>query len=1041
MAVDNADLSLVLHYLFEDTGIDFEIGDDKIYLFEKIPQKEDKQPAPKEKIRVSGYIMDELGNGIVGGNILEKGTINGVATDWSGEYDIEVAADAVLVVSYIGHITQEVPVRGQLNLNIKLKEDLQLLNEVVVTALGIKKREESLTYAVQKLDGLSFATVKGGNLINNLSGKVSNVQINRNSSGLGASSRVIIRGNRSTSKNNQPLYVLDGVPILNTSSEQAHTIIGGTANAGNRDGGDGISNLNPEDIESITILKGASASALYGSFAANGVILITSKKGVKGVRRVSFSSELIVDQPVVLPEFQNSYSYRESAFDSWGDKSSLPVYDNVNEFFNLGVTNVNSLVFTTGTEKSQTYFSYANTRTDGIVEHSKLNKHNLNFREAVGFFDNRLTIDANIDFILQDIKNKPVSGGYYMNPLVGLYTFPRGMDIKEYKDNFEIRDENRNMGVQNWYNQALVSNGFEQNPYWLTNRVQSSDKRSRAIVLLLANLKITDWLKIQARGSADYIFDKFRQKIYASTSVSLAGDNGRYIDYSFSQMLAYGDVMLEFERKYDNFYIQGDIGASIRHINTDRLRYDSKTASLYYPNVFSIANIRMTSNAYIDEEIYREQDQSVFASFQAGYRDMFYIDATARNGWSSTLAYTKSKNKGFFFPSVGVSWVASNTFDMAPFVSFGKLRASWSKVGNALTPTISNPQSKVMAGGVSLEAHASSYEDLKPEMSTSIEVGGDWRFFNHRLYADLTLYKTNTRNQLFRLSTTPGGSIYKDYNVNSGNVQNKGIELTLGGTPVLNHDFKWETVMNYSANRNVVLELHDELTEFTYGTDGLTTSYSMLLRKGDSFGDIYGRAFSRDENGEIIYDADGLPITKGSTNDNKVGNCNPDFIIGWGNTFTYRNLSLYFLLDGYFGGKVLSQTQAELDLRGVSKATGDARNRGYVELEGTKIYDVERFYERVGGRNGITEYYMYDATNIRLREISLGYSLSDKLFEKTKYLSGIKFTLSARNLFFLYRKAPFDPDAVLSSFNDNQGVDVFGMPMCRTMSFSMRFVF
>lgn len=1036
--VKQADLAEVLTTLFAGMDIDFEINKGKIYLMNKADF--DKERSVVETISISGFITDEEGEELIAATVIEKGTANGTVTNWNGVYTLSVAPDAILMVSYVGYYPQEIPVNNQKTINIKLVENPQALSEVVITALGIEKKEESLSYAIQKIGGVELTRAKNPNPINSLAGKVSNVTINRNSSGLGASSRVIIRGVGSASKNNQPLYVLDGMPILNPSIEQAYSTIGGIANAGNRDGGDGLSTLNPEDIESITVLKGASASALYGSQAANGVILITTKKGMKGVREVRFSSGVTFDTPISLPRFQNSYSYVPNSTEGcWGDKTTLPVYDNLSDFFRTGVSCVTTATFTTGSEKNQAYFSYANTSAIGVIPDNKLSRHNLNLRETVGFFSNRLVLDANINFVIQTNDNKPVSGGFYMNPLVGLYTFPRGVDMSSYKNNYEVWSDERKMYVQNWY--ATVDDGFEQNPYWLTNRVQKTDRQERLFGSVKASVKINDWLNLQARGNADYIKDYYEEKMYASTSVGLAGKNGRFIDFFYQDRLLYGDIMLLFNRSVNILDFNVVAGVSIEDLLTKIIRYDSGTASLYYPNVFTIANVVNNTDMYINEIVEREQMQSLFASFQLGINESYYIDLTARNGWSSTLAFTNSKNKGFFYPSIGTTWILSKTLDMPEWISYSKIRSSWGQVGNGLTPHASKLLSHIVAGGKIQESHTASYQDLKPETSTSLEAGTEWKFFAHRLSADFTIYRTNTKDQLFTLPTPAGESEYKSYNVNSGNIQNQGIEFTLTGMPVSRKDFYWKSALNYSHNRNLVLELHKDMVEYTYGVEGISTNYSMLLRKGGSFGDIYGKVFDRDENGNILYDNKGLPIVTETSNINKVGNVNPDFLLGWSNTLAYKDLTLYFLIDARFGGSFLSQTQAELDIRGVSEATGEARDRGYVDLEGHRITNVKDFYKMVGGRDGVTEYYMYDATNIRLREVALEYKFPEKLMQKIKYITSIQLSCTAQNLLFLYKKTPFDPDATLSSDNDNQGIDVFGTPLTRSVGINARVVF
>ena len=729
---------------------------------------------------------------------------------------------------------------------------------------------------------------------------------------------------------------------------------------------------------------------------------------------------------------------------SWGPKSALPGYDNVGDFFRNGLTAINSLSLTTGNEKMQTYFSYANTSARGIVEHNKMQKHNLTFRETASFFDDYLKLDANVNLMTQSIKDRPASGGYYMNPLVGLYRFPRGEDIDEYRTRFETFDDKRNLMEQNWYTDGELD--MEQNPYWLTNRIKSDDKRTRVIASFTASLKITDWLKLQARGTADYAHDTFDQKMYASTAPALAGANGRSIDLNYTENLYYGDVMAMVNKKWDEITLTGALGGSINSQTVNSLRLDSKTASLYYPNLFTVANIIMSTAAYINQKINEKRViQSAFATAQLGWKESLYVDLTARNDWSSTLTYTRYKS--FFYPSVGLSWILDKSLAMPEWVSYGKLRSSWSKVGNDLPLFLSNPiagsNDQIIAGGAIQPDSGAPFDELKPEMSTSWEVGTEWKFFNYRVDFDFTYYKTNTKNQLFTLPSSAGAT-YKYYYVNAGDIRNQGIEASLGVTPVMTNDFHWKTLLNFSANRNKVIALHPDLKTFIYGDEGFSSSYSMRLVEGGSMGDIYGKAFKRDVNGEIVYmkdvDGDQIPVVIGSGNTEKVGNSNPDFMLGWGNSFTWKGFNLYFLIDGRFGGDVLSQTQADMDQKGVSWESGEARNTGYVDLEGTHL-NPSKFYTIVSGRTGCTEYYMYSATNIRLRELSLGYTFPEKLLEKSKILREVQLSFVGRNLFFLHKQAPFDPDAVLSTKNDNQGVDVFGMPTTRSLGLNVKLTF
>ncbi|MDR1880607.1 MAG: SusC/RagA family TonB-linked outer membrane protein [Tannerellaceae bacterium] len=1023
----------LLNSLFETADIAYTVINDKIIL----NRKASTGLLGGGVKRVDGTVTDQAGEPVAGANIRIKGTAEGTVTARDGTFRLTLPPDAVLVVSFLGYQTEEAAYRGEAALHITLAEDTHHLEEVVVTALGIRKREASLPYTTQTIEGVELTRSKDANLMNTLAGKAAGIQINRNSSGLGGSARTLIRGGRSVSSDNQPLYVIDGLPMLNESNEQAFTIIGGVANAGNRDGGDGISNLNPDDIESLHILKGAAAAALYGWQAANGVILITTKGGLRGKREVRFSSDLTIDQATLLPAFQNGFGRSDDSTGSWGDAAGMPAYDHAGEFFRTGVRAVQSLTVSTGNERLQNYFSYANTSARGIVGQHRLSRHNLTFHQTASLVDNRLTLDGRVSLVMQSTPDRPTSGGFYMNPLPGLYTFPRGTDLSPYKQAFEVFDAERNMPVQNWYTPIT---DYDQNPYWLANRTQSADKRRRTMTSLAAHGRITRWLTVDGKGSVDDVHDAFRQKIYASTSPGIAGMNGRYIDYTYRQTLLYGDLMATATVEGEAFRFTATAGGSIWDDRTDLLRLDSQTASLYYPNVFTVANIVMSTSAYIDEAIdRRRQVQSFFATAQLGYGERLYVDITARNDWSSTLAFTKSVDRGFFYPSAGVAWVVHKTLRLPGWVSYGKLRGSFSKVGNGLPVGDSNFLAHIGAGGAFLPKDRAPYAGLKPEMTTSFEAGTEWKFFNHRLSIDVTLYQTNTRNQLFLLPSSAGAA-YKYYFVNAGDIRNRGLEVMLGANPVLTKGFTWKTFANLSLNRNRVMALHPDLPAFVYGQEGFSSSYTMRLVKGGSFGDIYGKAFDRDDEGKIRYGNDGMPLTRGEGNTVKVGNSAPRFLLGWSHALACRRFSLYFLLDGHFGGEVLSQTEAMLDQAGVSRRTGEARMKGYVDLEGERITDVKGFFEQVGGRNGVTEYYMYDATNIRLRELSLGYAFPAEWTKGVRFVKELQLSVTARNLFFLYNGAPYDPDAVLSTGNDNQGVDVFGMPATRSIGLKVNLV-
>lgn len=1032
--VQQAPMEETLDQLFQGTNISFQIEGSYIVL--STTKTPESKAIMQQTVTITGTVTDEFGDPLPGVNVTIKETTTGTVTDLNGAYSLAIPNNqAILAFSYLGYVTVERSPGAQRVLNIQMREDSKQIDEVVVTALGIVKKEKSLTYSTQIVEGGELTRAKDPNMINALAGKTAGVQINRSSSDLGGSIKVVIRGNRSVTGSNQPLYVIDGVPINTTTNNQTATTIGGNNDAGNRDGGDGISNLNPDDIETMNILKGPAAAALYGSSAANGVVIITTKKGKVGRTDITFSTNTTWESVAHgKPEFQNSYS---GVTTSWGDKiNGSPDY--LDEFFKTGVTTINSILLSSGSETMQTYFSYANTYGKGVIGNNTLNKHNFNFRETANFFQNKLTADANINLMYQSVKDRPSPGGFYMNPIVGLYRFPRGgvqggESFSYYKENYKYYDAERNMYLQDWY---TPHSSMEQNPFWLTNMLPNDDRRYRTIANLSLTYKINPLFTLQARGNVDFISDDYEMKMYAGTTPALTGgNNGHYIMDQSNSLSVYGDVMFTYQQEFKDFSVTTTAGASITDNSGKSLGMDSYPGGLYNPNLFTVGNMDLNAGSPSMNK-YHGQEQAVFFAGQLGFRDMLYLDVTTRNDWTSTLAYTKYMNKGFFYPSAGLTWLINETVQLPEWVDLGKVRGAWSKVGNGLPRYRSNPLNSVGRSGVINYNTTAPFKELKPEMTTSIEVGTEWRLFNSRLEFDFTYYQTHTKNQLFSLSA-PSGSAYTTYYVNAGDIQNKGIEIVLGGSPVWVKDFRWKSSVNFALNRNKVIELAEGLDYFSFGGGG-SNSYAMRLEVGGSFGDIYGRHFLRDEDtGAIQYDDDGIPIPDASDY-KKVGNTSPKFNMGWQNTFTYKGFSLYFLIDGRFGGDVISLTQAELDKYGVSKITGLDRDRDGMHFDGRVIKDVERFYTIVGGRDGITEHYVYDATNIRLRELSVSYALPRKLINEIGFIKGADVSLVGRNLFFFKNNAPYDPDGTLSVGNSLQGVDVFGLPSTRSFGFNIK---
>lgn len=968
---------------------------------------------------IKGTVFSSDSETLVGVNIVEKGTTNGTTTDFDGKYELTVPNDATIEFTYIGFASKSVKVGAETTIDVVLEQGVGL-DEVVITALGISREQKSLTYASQEVEGEALTDVKDVNAINALSGKTAGVVINRNGSGVGGSTRIVLRGNKSLT-NNEPLFVIDGIPMVNSRQGDQENLFGGGI-----DSGDGISNINPDDIESMTVLKGASAAALYGSQAANGVILITTKKGKTGSAKVNFSSTLITEEAAYMPELQYKYGQTSDGAEfSWGGVVNAP--NHVDDFFQTGKNWINSISISGGGETQQTYFSYSNTSAEGIIPTNELDRHNFTLTETASFFDGKIEAKGNVSLIQQEVKNRP-SAGLYFNPLTGLYFFPRGLDFNEYTNNFETFSPARNFNVQNW----IADRDIQQNPHWILNRNLNNRKRSRVISAITTKFNFSDNISLQLRGNVDKSVDKATQHIYASTQATLSDANGRYILKNLDDTQIYADAILSYNKSMDNMSINANLGSSHRKTEFATDEFDSQGADLRFANIFSLQNINQP-NANIKQSLIRNKLNAIFASVSLGFNDAYYLDATVRNDWSSALP-----DESFLYYSVGGSVVLSELMNNNG-IDFLKVRASYATVGNDVDAYVANERinNHEISSVTGLDVNRVGPipgSVLEPELSKSIEVGVDLRTFNNRLSLDLAYYKTNTTNQFIKISA-PAGSGFSNYLVNAGDVQNSGIEAAIGLDILKGSGLNWNAGLNISANTNEIIELHPALDngEFFINDAGVN-SYAMVIRTGGSFGDIYGRKFERDASGNILIE-DGAPKpTEGALE--FLGNPNPDFLLGFNNTLSFQNFTLRFLIDGRFGGEVMSITEALLDVAGVSQRTANARDAGGVNVNGTMV-DAEAYYGAVGGRSGITEDYIYDATNIRLRELSLGYNLPKSFVEGLGFLSTAKISIVGRNLFFLKNEAPFDPDVTFSTGVGFQGVDVFSLPSTRSFGFNL----
>ncbi|CAN1556255.1 CirA Outer membrane receptor proteins, mostly Fe transport [Flavobacteriaceae bacterium] len=994
---------------------------------------------------IKGFVSDASGVPVAGANIKVEGEGNGTSTDFDGKFTIEAKVGSTLSVSYVGFASRNVVIGESSDIQIKLNEQASTaLTEVVVTSLGVKKSKKSLTYAAQELKGEELTRVKDANLVNTIAGKIAGVAVTRSSAGVGGSTKVTIRGNSSVS-NNQPLYVIDGIPLFNGSSTQPNEASGAEA-GGSRDGGDVVSLINPDDYEGMTVLKGAAASVLYGSQGANGVILLTSKKSKNQKSNLKFNSVTTFDAAANLPKFQSDYhagSLGVTNLDtdlSWGAKGSSQ--DHVKDYFNTGVTQISSLQFSTGSEVASTNLSYANTTASGIIGGNNLSKNNFGIRQVGKMFNDKLTVSADAKYAAQTLNNRPVNGLYY-NQLTGLYLLPRGNDFGFYKDQYQSFDSSRNLNAQ----QYPVINEIIQNPYWLTNKAASIDSNKFFNGSLALDYKVADWLNISGRYSYNSIESIFDKKVHATTTQALASESGRYINVNTLSTQNYGDLIATINTKINSSWTFNSIvGTSFNKTSANEattLDSGRSGRGLIYTNYFTLGNF---SNNLSNTQTFggvRELN-SVFATANFGFKEMLFLDVAGRNDWSSTLVNTDSMS--YFYPSVGATAIISEMTTLPEWINFGKVRATFAQVGNDIFPFVTSPSSTIVNGQVvSPRVGPRPGESLKPELKSEFEIGTEWRMFSNRLRFELSYYKSETKNQYVEVlapDTNPFG--YEFYGINAGSIENQGLEVVLSGTVLKNDKFSWDATVNYSLNENVVKDI--PATAGDSGritlTDGNNMNYRYALVEGQPFGVIEGKKLLRNDKGQIELDDTGN-VQLGQYEN--VGNANPNYMLGFQNAFKYGNFFANILIDARIGGDVMSLTQSVLDGYGVSKETGDARNSGSVSINaidknGVAVtsMDAEKYYKAVGGIDKATGEYMYSATNISVREISLGYTFNTK---SLPFIQSANLSLIARNLFFIYKDAPFDPNVSLSSGETLQGVDLFGMPSTRSIGLNLNVTF
>jgi TonB-linked SusC/RagA family outer membrane protein len=1002
---------------------------------------------------LTGTVRDETGQALPGANVVLKNSTKGTSTAADGTFSLNVSGAGTLIISNVGSETKEIAFTAdQTTVSVSLDADARSLGELVVTALGITKEQRTLSYATQQIETKTFAKARELNVANSLIGRVAGLDVGRSSSGLGGSSRVVLRGDRSILGNNQALIVLDGVPMDNTNFSP------GNANGG-RDGSDGLSSVNPDDIESINVLRGAAATALYGSRAANGALIINTKKGAarKGLG-LSVNSSYMAEQAMQLQEFQNEFGqgsagqYSNRSEFSWGPRMTgqpvawwgpdpdnagktynmTPQPHNYHDFYSTGSQLSNSVAITGGTDKTQTYFSYTNVGAKGIVDNNKLNRHIANLR-ITSKLNDRLSIDTKLTYLNEEIQNRQQTGEAFANLQRHILRIPRNISLEQAQD-FEYVDPSTGRLRQNYWNPG--SNGG-QNPYWIKNRVIALDNRDRLTGFASATYNVTPAFSIMGRAGIDRYVDKFEGKWYNNTYT--IADNGDYQtgwrEISEINLDLFGMYRKQFS---ENLSVDATIGASRQTRN--QLNQSTSTGGLNRDNLFIPSNARSPS---LDRSVNQTEKQGVFATADVTLRNALTLSGSIRNDWSSTLP---KENQSYFFPSVGFSALLSSMFTLPKAISFAKLRGTYAQTGNDALPYLINQTYTFAAGGpngyISRDA-VKPFPNLKPELTTSLEAGIEMKFFNNRLGFDLGYYTSDSKNQLFRVSIPPASGWSSEF-INAGLVRNSGIELTLNATPVRAGDLRWDVDFNYAANTNKLVELTPDLKVLNIGSDFMNNIRAI---EGQPLGEIYSRGYERDAQGRILVDATGLPrITSGTTV--YMGNTRPTWTGGLSNRLTYKSLSLNVLVSARMGGVVSSFTNAVIFADGVTAQTLEGRDTYLfpgVNADGsanTVATNAEKYWLRVGGRNTPAgEVFTYSASNIRLRELSLSYALPGSLLQKTP-IQAITLSLVGRNLFFFRNDAVgFDPELTAGTQNSTVGLESFSMPSTRTYGLNLNLTF
>lgn len=1013
----------------------------------------------QNKILQGKIIVARENTPVPGATIALKGTSNSVVASPDGTFSMSVNKSRItLIITSVGFAKKEFIVdANENNIIIPLEKNEGLLGEVVVTALGITRQAKTLVYATQIVKPADLTEARDpNNVINSLQGKIANAVINQGSGGPGSGAKIVLRGNRSLQGSNNALIVVDGVPYGNNTNGTAGSDFGSVQ------GSDGASNINPDDIESVTVLRGASAAALYGSQAGNGVIVITTKKGKSGKLAVTLNSGIASESAFALPLVQNQYGQGTggvldpSKGDSWGPKmtgqsytnflgkssSYTPQPNNIKDFFRRGIDLNNSIAVSSGTEKMQTYLSYTNNLIQGIIPKNDLTRHIFDFR-ITNEISKRFSTDAKITYLNQKIDNRPRTGEENA-PVIDIYNMARNIstaDASQY-------DVLSNIGIPTPTPFPATLSSIYQNPYWMINRTAINETRDRIVGFLSAKYKITDWLSLTGRANLDRSFDA-GEVIYSQGTVLWGKGGGDYQKSSITNTQKWFDVMLEGNNNITNdLKISYHLGSIFQDSKYDA-NYQGANG-LNVTNKFSLnfAKAPSVSSAYTEV-----QTQAVFGQLNLSYKDALYLDASLRNDWDSRLPRPYS----FQYPSVGVSSIFSDLFTLPKAISFLKGSINYAQVGNggrfALLNAVYN-YGQGAGNGFLSRGTTLPFPGLKPEIVKNLEFGVETRFVNNRIGFTATYYKSNSFNQLLQVAL-PVATGYSSKYINAGNIQNKGFEFVFNGTPIKNKDFSWDVTLNFALNRNKVIALSNDVKIFYLG-GGYGRSATPVVEEGKPYGDLLAFKWATNVKGSHIVGANGKPVL--TSDQQYIGNFNPKETVGFSNSFNYKGFSLRILMDGRIGGVLVSGTEMNLAFSGIPEVTQQKReggwNLGGVDATGASVsqtINAQDFWQIASGkRYGAGEFFAYDATSFRVRELTFGYEIPLKA---NKFIKSARISVVGRNLMWLYRgkslmdipgigkrKMWFDPDMSLGNGN-YQGVEYGTLPSTRSLGLNLQVTF